>query len=812
MTPEQRIEYQTVVLGALLYDFGKYLQTGELEPTATLRPPQPGWNFVAAWRDKFARCTNADLLETLARCRHESASFPHTFQIDAIVDARHRALARLVCHAHKLASGQREERYGEAKGFHPTALIPVFSRVWLLGDKHQPSGYLTPAELGRLTEEPPIFPLLRSEGQAFQDRAAKHFQGLASAFVGLKDQLDWNTFETVYAHFLSLLHRFASFIAADTQADSSDVPLYDHMRIASALAACFYRYHVATATLSDDAIQNPPRDRLALLAGDVSGIQDYLFDIATVGAGGVARRLRARSFFLQMLAEIAALKVLRVFDLPLGNMVMASGGNFFILLPNLPGVPDTVSTLQRECETWFLEQFHGTLTINLAWTQVLDAEFGAGEHHTGFSQVLTRAREALARQKQNRLRHVLMDSSRWQNNAFLREPFPKNATVCLACHRFPAERRSDPDGTIDVCLKCHQDVRLGRLLPTARMVGFYDRSEQGTPCFDWTFAVAADPAELPTRPVLVIRLNDTDLTSMTHMPATFRFLANYVPHEPDGSPWTFEDIAARHKLSDGERGSGSLAVVKADVDYLGQVFQHGLRRDTPPSFDTLSRLAAMSRQFDLFFSAWIEWMLTVEFQDTYAVYSGGDDLLLVAPRSRALDLLKRLRGAFAQFVQNPELTLSAGVVVVKPRLPLAHTVQFADRALERAKITGRNKLCLLDNVVPWNDLQVIEDSVRLMERANPPSAFLNQLLRLSELWERWTQYQEVQGLRALSLLAYTISRNLERGTELFEWASRLVAFPVNNPVGQEAKIMDNLGLIARWVLLGRREGEDGERP
>lgn len=718
MTPEERVEYQTVVLGALLYDVWRYLQASELEPTTMSESPQCGWNFVAAWRDKFARCTNADLLEVLVQRRHETHHPNTLFKMDATTDPHHRALVRLVCQAHRLASGQPEGHYDEAKGFHLPALIPIFSRIRLLGDEHQPSGSLRPIGLRGLSEEPPIFPHPPLDGQAFQDQTRKHFQDLASAFVGLKDQLDWNTFEAVYAHFLSLLHRFASFIAADTQADSSDVPLYDYVRITSALAACLYRYHVTTATLSDDAIQNPPRDRLALLAGDVSGIQDYLFDIATVGAGGVARRLRARSFFLQMLAEITALKVLRAFDLPLGNMVMASGGNFFILLPNLPGVPDTISTLQRECETWFLEQFHGTLTLNLAWTQVLDAEFGTGEHPTGFSQVLTRLREALARQKQNRLGRVLADSGGWQENAFLREPFPRTATVCLACHRFPAERRSDPDGTIDVCLKCYQDVRLGRLLPTAQIVGFYDRAEQGTRCFDWTFTVATDPTELPTRPVLVMRLNDTDLTSMTHIPATFRFLANYVPHEPDGSPWTFEDIAACHKLSDGERGLGSLAVLKADVDYLGQVFQHGLRRDTPPSFDALSRLAAMSRQFDLFFSAWIEWMLTVEFQGTYAVYSGGDDLLLIAPRSRALDLLKRLRGAFARFVQNPELTLSAGVAVVKPRLPLAHTVQFADRALERAKITGRNKLCVLDKVVPWNDLQVIEDSVRLMERAN----------------------------------------------------------------------------------------------
>ena len=126
----------------------------------------------------------------------------------------------------------------------------------------------------------------------------------------------------------------------------------------------------------------------------------------------------------------------------------------------------------------------------------------------------------------------------------------------------------------------------------------------------------------------------------------------------------------------------------------------------------------MSRHLDLFFSAWIEWLLRKKFPGVYTVYSGGDDLLVVAPQSRALGFAGELQAGFARFAQNPEVTLSAGIVTVQSRLPLAHTALYANAALERAKAAGRNGLCLLDTVVSWTDLDVIDDGIQLLVRVS----------------------------------------------------------------------------------------------
>src|SRR5262249_26446262 len=170
---------------------------------------------------------------------------------------------------------------------------------------------------------------------------------------------------------------------------------------------------------------------------------------------------------------------------------------------------------------------------------------------------------------------------------------------------------------------------------------------------------------------------------VAHLPATFRYVANHVPRDDQGAPRDFGDIA----------GKGLLGVLKADVDYLGQIFQEGLRRDAPAvGLDTVSRLASLSRQLDWFFSGWLGWLLSTKYEDCYTVYSGGDDLLLVGPRRRILALAQEIRESFAAYTKHPDMTLSAGLAVVKPRWPLAHTVALADEALEQAKTSGRNRL------------------------------------------------------------------------------------------------------------------------
>jgi CRISPR-associated protein Csm1 len=795
MSPEQQREYRTVVLGALLHDIGKYFQRGAFGGMVTGQHPQVGALFVGAGHEDFARCVDADLLRTLVQRHHESHHFPEALRVDGLTDPRTRALARLVSRADNLASSERAPRHPDSgyQPFRTTALAPIFDRIELTTDHSPAPRHFRQEPLTATRHEPPIFPVQGRE--ADQAEVTGHIRAFGQQFARLRERLDWDNFDCVYTHFLSLLQSYAWCIPSDTQANPPDVSLYDHLRVTSAIAACLYRFHAVRGALTDEAIAGQDQTRCILLIGDLSGIQDYIFTISTTGAGGVAKRLRARSFFVQLLSDCTSLRVLRAFDLPLANQLMASGGKFYAVLPNLPGAVDILKGLQRDFDDWLLREVHGALAVNLAWMELPDSDFAFGR----YGAALARLHGRLQQRKARRLASVLQDEHVWRQE-FLREPF-SGERLCLACRRFPAtefsQDRTEQAGA-DICDQCARQLRLGRRLTTAQFLSFFHGSEGEVSCLGLSASLADRP--LPGA-FLVVRLNNPDLEEVGRWPTAFRYLANHVPREADGSPREFTAIA----------GNGLLGVVKADVDYLGQIFQEGLRRDTTDSgLDTVSRLAALSRQLDWFFSGWLEWLLNAEFPDVYAIYSGGDDLLLVSPRAESLPLMKRVYEGFTAYAGHPEVTLSAGITLVKPHLPLAHSVQFADQALEYAKEGGRDRLCLLNQVVPWPQLPVVDEAVALLERARPPSSFLYQLLYFAGLWRRWKATGNPVALRFHPLLAYTISRNIAANSELYSWASRLVGFPLDNPEREEARIMDYLALIAQWVLLGRRVNRDAD--
>src|ERR1700722_8625789 len=105
-----------------------------------------------------------------------------------------------------------------------------------------------------------------------------------------------------------------------------------------------------------------------IILGDISGIQNYLFDVAEDG-GGQAQRLRARSFFVQVLAETAALSVLRALQWPLAptHFLLSGAGKFLLRGPSSPGVDKCLASNQQTINEWLLRETRAELRLTLAW-------------------------------------------------------------------------------------------------------------------------------------------------------------------------------------------------------------------------------------------------------------------------------------------------------------------------------------------------------------------------------------------------------------------------------------------------------------
>ncbi|MCL6451233.1 MAG: type III-A CRISPR-associated protein Cas10/Csm1 [Acetobacteraceae bacterium] len=709
----------------------------------------------------------------------------------------------LLQQAHSYATG-RPQIAPPANGAAADApfLVSPLTRVVLHSPPGPPMlqqvGDLSPARLFPVAQVPPGS--FEAHCQAFR----RHWEALVRG--GADDAA------TLLSRLLVLLERFAWCVAAHGQ-DASPHSLLDHLRCTAAISLCLYRYHRAhgwhSAAAGDDGL---PRFRL--VAGDLSGIQPYIFGISHTGAAGVAKRLRARSFYLGILTEAAAHRVLHLCDLPLANLLICSGGHFYVLVPNTPQAEEAVRGLRARLDGWLLERFQGELRLILADVPL------AGVHLRDFRQALDLVGRELADLKSRPFAATLRGPSGWLPERF--RVGEAGARVCPGCLRNVGLGR----GSEELCPGCEDDLALGQRLPRARAVALYAGPggrwglADGYSFDVWDAASRQGGSQerpLAPRPYLVALLNSTDVGGIEGVPAAFRFVANHMPAGADGEPLDFDALAAR------AAGAEYLGVLKADVDHLGAIFTLGLARQGEPL--ALAQACGLSRLVEQFFSACVGSLVQRSYPLCYVVFAGGDDLFLVGPWDQTVDLAAAVNDEFRRFCGgNPNVTLSAGISLVKARFPVAHAAVLANQALDDAKdppeasAAGRDSICCLGDLFKWAEmplaLQEARSLRRWVEARLLPRSFLRRLLHYHALFLLYHRHQDTRGLRFIPLLTYDAARNLrhlrdrvQEELECRRWVEGLKNLYGRN--GEPNPSLLRLGFSARHALAASR-GREGE--
>jgi CRISPR-associated protein Csm1 len=515
---------------------------------------------------------------------------------------------------------------------------------------------------------------------------------------------------------LSLSERYTWAIPSST-IDDPDVSLHDHNRTVAAFAACLYRHHETRGELDDEtAIKDAERSKFRILVGDLSGIQTSLFRLKSEGVKGVNRVLRARSFLIGQIGDAAAQLCRKRFDLPPWCVLQNAGGRFQVLLPEIPGIDGAVDDLRRQIDDWMRQRYTGDLVLNLAVTRPLARQ---DFHGTTFPETLRIIAAAADAAKQRPLATLLTSAPA----AKIETNYPADG-ICPVCGVRPAAATE-----MRRCATCDFEERLGSQVPKTVTVALTAAPAPDALFGSLQLKVSTSPLSTDTRRSLAagFRVYGRDAGSF---PPAQRFLANHVPHLADGDNdhgryeeladakdvevgdiKVFEQLAADAREWHGDRfvGRAMLAVLKADVDDLGFVFGCGFDRQRT----TVGRVAQLSRMMDGFFTGYLTHLLETdpEFRNTYTVYAGGDDLLLIAPWFAAIKLAQRLRADFGRFVNhNPNLTLSAGIEFFAVDEPLNRVVRRAEAKLELAKdhkdknghaTKDRVTLVVDDRSIPW---------------------------------------------------------------------------------------------------------------
>lgn len=241
----------------------------------------------------------------------------------------------------------------------------------------------------------------------------------------------------------------------------------------------------------------------------------------------------------------------------------------------------------------------------------------------------------------------------------------------------------------------------------------------------------------------------------------------------EGEPKTMNHIAetARQIVEQGKRrGLEALGVLKADVDNLGLLMACGLKEN----LYCISRLATLSRQLDIFFSAYLPWFLETNevYNNVYTVFAGGDDLLLIGPWNKMVSLGSLLSDKFNAYVCNTEVHFSAGISIHKAHTPVDVMAETSEASLMRSKESGRNRMTFFDETVTWEEakeLAEIESVLfRWLEEGYLGGSMLyrlNLLMEMADLESKLVTGNSIN-IRAMdctrwrALLSYSVGRNI----------------------------------------------------
>ena len=523
-----------------------------------------------------------------------------------------------------------------------------------------------------------------------------------------------------------------------------DVSLYDQTKTAAALSTALWRWQEAQGAedaAAADRLKSGAEDaveKFLLIQGDFFGIQDFIFSEGAETNKNSAKVLRGRSFYVSLICELAALKVLDALELPSTSLIINAAGKFLIVAANTPETLDKLEAVRRELDDWFVRNTFAACGIGIVSTKASSEDFIAKR----YGELTDRLFADMERAKFQRFdlpkrTEVVLDAD-------------FSHGVCRWQSKLPADGRADGSSSAlsrDQILIGRALTQFQHLLILRRVEGI--PAEDGLricelPVFGLHVAFSADPRHLRSFDALVesgrlLRCWDFSLPESEDEVLwngfARRAINGFIPRydEQDltgpwaddedafpGAPKTFEALS--HADQRDGRGVPALMTLKGDVDNLGQIFRRGLvHEDKNPGKRrtlTFAKTAELSRKMNGFFSTWLPLVCARGFKNVYTVFAGGDDFFMIGPWHEMQRLARHLEADFRRYVaENPEIHFSAGLVMTKPAVPARTLSRLAEESLDAAKSAGKNRLSLYGSLIEWKDVARLVELEDFLARA-----------------------------------------------------------------------------------------------
>lgn len=559
-------------------------------------------------------------------------------------------------------------------------------------------------------------------------------------------QIDLYTINRMYA----LLFKYFTSVPASTyEGNRTYVSLFDHLKLTAAIAGCLY-------------LNKNHEENFYMYEFDISGIQKFIYKVVE-GSNtkpGIAKALRGRSIFINLLTNAVTYSILNEFGLHASNIIFNTGGGGMILLPCVEDVKERVSKVEIKIKKEMLKLFAHDITFVSALVDMNANEL-----------------ELFKTLKSLELKSKLDEAKLKKFNEF------------MADDDFYITE-SDSQNICDLCgMVTHNSKRCAMCSVIESISEYYTKNDdfQIIYSFNKEMSKVYDPCIVDLGFVTVILTTQIDKECLSNAYVesvnneklgNVRFNANLVPKK-NGQIKNFQEIA--EEIVPSEFGDKKLAILKMDVDNLGVLFAFGLKEnpENPILQRSISKYLTLSRLLELFFGKYLKDIcvetskklfsniqeITDNSDMFYVNYAGGDDLVIIGPAYGIIQLSHVIEEKFCKFVLNSNITISGGIHIQNDKSPIRFGIQRADDMLELSKSAkGKHHISVMDTSLEFDEfvklLKRVEEYREYMEDKKISRTNLYNLM----LMANEKGYEEF--LREIPIIQYSLFRNIDSKNEI----------------------------------------------
>ena len=550
----------------------------------------------------------------------------------------------------------------------------------------------------------------------------------------------------------SVLEESCVYFPSSSYVDYPDVPYYDHVKLTAAVAVCMYIYDMEKENNRDyknkyfKKSQKKEREKTTFLfvSGEFTGIQNFIYTITSKMA---MKSLRGRSFYLELFIEHIIDEILEALNLSRVNLIYSAGSQFYMLLPNVPKTIEILENYKKIVNDFLLKELGTSVYYEISHTETSAEEFGNKlseniKKENQIKEIFKRNSIETSRKKLNRYSEKQLEKI-FDEDSDLNKIY-NDTKECVICKKSEKEEiliknsQNESNGNIEICDSCKNYIKLGRDISKS----FHQKR---TFFMEKNCEENSSKLKFPKYPKgsveIVFRNFETVEEVEKESEKFYRFysinddyfgkgnsrnikIGNYniksTNEEKENSLVEFTELVKKGK------GIERLAVLRADIDNLGTLFQTGFE-DTgfvnidgekePYKFVRFSKTVVLSRYLSDFFKRVINLILErknltdeknelfkeycniitertkekTDGRNIVLVYSGGDDVFAIGTWNDIIEFSVDLRTAFKEF-SSDRVTLSAGIGFFDENYPIFQMAQKTGELEKLAKLYNENEI------------------------------------------------------------------------------------------------------------------------